>query len=57
MVSRKEVIEAANDTVYGLAANVFTENVGRAVRVAHALEAGSTWVCILRLFFSSDWVM
>ena len=57
MVSRKEVIEAANDTVYGLAANVFTENVGRAVRVAHALEAGSTWVRILRLFFPSDWVM
>lgn len=34
----------ANDTVYGLASAVFTENVGKAIRVAHALEAGTTWV-------------
>ncbi|KAF9261848.1 aldehyde dehydrogenase [Marasmius fiardii PR-910] len=39
-----EVIEMANDTSYGLAAAVFTENNSRAVRVAHALEAGTTWV-------------
>ncbi|KAL0959101.1 hypothetical protein HGRIS_014399 [Hohenbuehelia grisea] len=39
-----EVIEMANDTVYGLACAVFTENVGRAIRVAHALEAGMAWV-------------
>lgn len=39
-----EVIEAANDTVYGLGCNVFSENLGRALRVAHQLEAGSAWV-------------
>jgi aldehyde dehydrogenase (NAD+) len=39
-----EVIELANDTAYGLACSVFSENTGRAHRVAHAIEAGSVWV-------------
>jgi len=39
-----EVVELANNTVYGLAANVFTENASRAIRVAHAVEAGTIWV-------------
>ena len=39
-----EVIEAANATEYGLACHIFTENVSRAVRVAHAVEAGLSWV-------------
>ncbi|KAF8154948.1 aldehyde dehydrogenase [Crassisporium funariophilum] len=39
-----EVIEMANNTVYGLACHVFTQNVSRAIRVAHALEAGNAWV-------------
>ncbi|KAK2462656.1 hypothetical protein APHAL10511_005389 [Amanita phalloides] len=39
-----EVIELANDTLYGLACSVFCENVGRAHRVAHAMEAGTVWV-------------
>ncbi len=30
--------------MYGLAAAVFTENNARAIRVAHALEAGSLFV-------------
>ncbi len=34
----------ANDTVYGLSAAVFTENSSRAIRVAHALESGQTFV-------------
>jgi aldehyde dehydrogenase (NAD+) len=41
---RAEVIEAANATDYGLSAYVFSENVGRAIRVAHAFESGSTFV-------------
>ncbi|KAF5371272.1 hypothetical protein D9758_004300 [Tetrapyrgos nigripes] len=42
--AEEEVIEMANDTSYGLACGVFTENSSRAVRVAHALEAGTAWV-------------
>ncbi|MCF6311402.1 MAG: NAD-dependent succinate-semialdehyde dehydrogenase [Verrucomicrobiales bacterium] len=39
-----EVIQRANDTDYGLAAYVFTENLNRAWRVAEALEAGTVGV-------------
>ncbi|KAF9445644.1 aldehyde dehydrogenase [Macrolepiota fuliginosa MF-IS2] len=42
--TEEEVLEVANDVAYGLGANVFTENTSRAIRVAHALEAGSIWV-------------
>ncbi len=34
----------ANDTEYGLACAVFTENGSRAIRVTNALEAGMAWV-------------
>ena len=40
-----EVVEIANDTSYGLAAHIFTQNVSRAIRVAHSVEAGNLWVC------------
>jgi betaine-aldehyde dehydrogenase len=39
-----EVIARANDTVYGLAAGVVTENLARAHRVIHRLEAGICWI-------------
>jgi aldehyde dehydrogenase (NAD+) len=39
-----EVIELANNTTYGLACSVYSENVSRALRVAHQLEAGTAWV-------------
>jgi aminomuconate-semialdehyde/2-hydroxymuconate-6-semialdehyde dehydrogenase len=39
-----EVIARANDTRYGLAAAVWTENASRAHRVARQIEAGITWV-------------
>ena len=38
------VLEAANDTTYGLAAAVWTQNVSKAHRVAAALQAGTVWV-------------
>ena len=34
----------ANNTEYGLAAGVWTNNLGRAHRVADALEAGTVWI-------------
>jgi len=39
-----EVIEMANNTLYGLSATVFTDNSARGYRVAHAIEAGTIWV-------------
>ncbi|UYG08779.1 betaine-aldehyde dehydrogenase [Halomonas sp. M4R1S46] len=40
----EEVIRRANDTVYGLAAGVFTEGLNRAHRVIQRLEAGICWI-------------
>lgn len=42
--SEEQVIEWANDTKYGLAAAVWTENSSRAHRVAGQLDAGIVWV-------------
>jgi aldehyde dehydrogenase (NAD+) len=39
-----EVLALANDTHYGLAATVWTENIGRAHRFARKLQAGTIWV-------------
>ncbi|MDR5818590.1 betaine-aldehyde dehydrogenase [Caballeronia sp. LZ033] len=39
-----EVIARANDTDYGLAAGVVTENLSRAHRVIHRLQAGICWI-------------
>jgi betaine-aldehyde dehydrogenase len=39
-----EVIARANDTRLGLAAGVFTQDIGRAHRVIHQLQAGICWI-------------
>ncbi|CAN5293050.1 betaine-aldehyde dehydrogenase [soil metagenome] len=39
-----DVIRRANDTDYGLAAGVFTNDIQRAHRVVAKLEAGTTWI-------------
>jgi betaine-aldehyde dehydrogenase len=39
-----EVIQRANATEFGLAAGVFTQNIRRAHRVVHQLEAGICWI-------------
>lgn len=40
----QEVIQRANNTDYGLAAGVFTQNLSRAHRVIHQLQAGICWI-------------
>lgn len=45
-----EVVAAANDTAYGLAAAVWTRDVQKAHEVAHALKAGTVWVNAYNVF-------
>lgn len=42
--TEEEVIAAANDVQYGLAGYVWTNDLKRGHRVAHAVEAGMLWV-------------
>jgi 5-carboxymethyl-2-hydroxymuconic-semialdehyde dehydrogenase len=39
-----EAIRLANATQYGLAAYVWTSDIGRAHRVAHAIDTGLCWI-------------
>ncbi|KAJ7071267.1 aldehyde dehydrogenase domain-containing protein [Mycena amicta] len=46
----KDVIRQANDTMYGLAAAVFSQDINRALETAHKLHAGTAWVnCVNQL--------
>ena len=42
--TEEEAISMANDTKYGLAASIWTTNLKRGHRVAHAMNVGITWV-------------
>ncbi len=42
--TEEEAIRIANDTIYGLAGGVWTQDIKRAFRVAKAVKAGYIWV-------------
>ncbi|MFK4794109.1 aldehyde dehydrogenase [Sphingobium sp. ZW T5_29] len=39
-----EALSIANDSPYGLAAGVWTQDIGRAIRMSEQVEAGTVWV-------------
>ncbi|KAF8623357.1 hypothetical protein AX15_006399 [Amanita polypyramis BW_CC] len=45
-----DVVRQANDTMYGLAAAVFTQNLNRAIETAHRIKAGTVWINCINSF-------
>lgn len=41
-----DIVYKANDSVYGLAAAVFSKDIDRALSTAHKLKAGTVWVSV-----------
>src|SRR5271169_6578160 len=46
----REAVELANNTVYGLAASVWSESINVALQVAAQVKAGVVWVNSTNLF-------
>ncbi len=42
-----DLIEKANNTIYGLAAAVVTKDLDKAMHVANNIRAGTVWLVIL----------
>jgi 1-pyrroline dehydrogenase len=40
----EQAVEWANDTPFGLASSIFTKDIGKAMRVAKALDFGHVWI-------------
>ncbi|PWC87501.1 carnitine dehydratase [Azospirillum sp. TSH100] len=48
--SEEEAIRIGNDVIYGLAAGVWTSDIGRAIRLSKAIKAGTVWVNTYRSY-------
>src|SRR6185437_13068311 len=48
--AEEDLIRRANDTTYGLAAGVYTRDIGKAHRIANRLKAGTVWVNCYNIF-------
>ncbi|CDW53358.1 Aldehyde dehydrogenase, mitochondrial [Trichuris trichiura] len=46
----KDLVEKANNTIYGLAAGVFTKDIDKALYVANNIQAGTVWVNCYNVF-------
>ncbi len=54
--TEQDAIDMANDTIYGLAGAVFTQNLTRAMKVIKEIRAGITWVnCYGPTFNEAPW--
>lgn len=54
--TEEEAVALANDTDYGLAGGVFSNDISRALRVVKAIRAGITWVnCYQPTFNEAPW--
>ncbi len=45
----EEAVQIANDTPYGLASGVWSENIGRCLRMTRAIQSGVVWVNTYRV--------
>ena len=48
-----DIVRQANDTLYGLAASVFSTNINRALNTAHKINAGTVWVNCANTLYES----
>src|ERR1700722_1920574 len=45
-----DLLKRANDTTYGLAAGIYTRDIGKAHRIANRLRAGTVWINCYNIF-------